>query len=330
MPDSVTARLTNLAIGLVFAIGIAPALTCMAAESYPARPVRMLIGFPPASSSDVVGRVIANKLSESFGRPVVFDNRPGAGGNIAAELVSQAVPDGYTVLYANTGIAVARTAYTKLNYDVLRDLVPIGEAAAGPHVLIINNSIPAQSLKEFIAVVKSKPRALNVASTGAGNSDHFAYELFRSITGAEMVHVPYKGGAQAGLDVISGQIAAYFGGMGASLPLARAGKVRALAVTSGKRTTIAPDIPTMIEAGVPGYEHLLWNAVFAPAATPKSIIARFDAELAKAVNAPDVRERLVAIGVEPASRSSEEMARYLKSEIDKYGKIVRAIGLKID
>ncbi len=306
------------------------AASLVLAQSYPTRPVRMLIGFPPASSSDVVGRVVANKLSERFGRPVVFDNRPGAGGNIAAELVAKAAPDGYTVLYANTGIAVAHTAYSKLNYDVLRDLVPVGEAAAGPHLLIVNPSLPVQSVKEFVAFVKSKPGALNVASTGAGNSDHFAYELFRSITGAEMVHVPYKGGAQAGLDVISGQIAAYFGGMGSALPLARAGKVRALAVTSGERTTIAPDIPTMVEAGVPGYEHLLWNAVFAPAGTPKNVIARLDAELAKAVNAPDVRERFTAIGVEPASKTAEEMAHYLKTEIDKYGKIVRAIGLKID
>jgi tripartite-type tricarboxylate transporter receptor subunit TctC len=150
------------------------------------------------------------------------------------------------------------------------------------------------------------------------------------MTGAEMVHVPYKGGAQAGLDVISGQIAAYFGGMGAALPLARAGRVRALAVTSAKRTQIAPDIPTMVEAGVPGYEHMLWNAVFAPAGTPRNIVARFDAGLAQAVNAPDVRERFTAIGVEPASKGSQEMTRYLKSEADKYGKIVRAIGLKID
>jgi tripartite-type tricarboxylate transporter receptor subunit TctC len=307
---------------------VAPA--CAAADSYPTKPVRMLIGFPAGSSSDIVGRVVATKLSESLGRAVVFDNRPGAGGNIAAELVAKAAPDGYTVLYANTGIAVAHSAYQKLNYDVFRDLVPIGEAAAGPHILIINNALPAQSLKEFIALVKSKPRALNVASTGAGNSDHFAYELFRSMTGAEMVHVPYKGGAQAGLDVISGQIAAYFGGMGAALPLARAGRVRALAVTSAKRTQIAPDIPTMVEAGVPGYEHMLWNAVFAPAGTPKNVVVRLDAELAKAVNAPDVRERFTAIGVEPASKSSQEMTRYLKNEADKYGKIVRAIGLKID
>jgi tripartite-type tricarboxylate transporter receptor subunit TctC len=300
------------------------------AQSYPARPIRMLVGFPAGSSSDIVGRVVATKLSDGFGRAVVFDNRPGAGGNIAAELVAKAAPDGYTVLYANTGIAVAHTAYEKLGYDVFRDLAPIGEAAAGPHLLIVNASLPVQSVKDFIALAKSKPRALNVASTGSGNSDHFAYELFRSMTGAELVHVPYKGGAQAGLDVISGAMAAYFGGMGAALPLARAGKVKALAVTSARRTAIAPDIPTMSEAGVPGYEHLLWNAVFAPAATPKNIIARFDTELRKAVDAPDVRERFAAIGVEPASKSSEEMTRYLKSEVDKYGKIVRAIGLKID
>jgi tripartite-type tricarboxylate transporter receptor subunit TctC len=312
------------------ALGAALASGAVLPQAYPARPVRMLIGFPAGSSSDIVGRVVATKLSEGFGRTVVFDNRPGAGGNIAAELVAKAAPDGYTVLYANTGIAVAHSAYQKLNYDVFRDLVPIGEAAAGPHILIINNALPAQTLKEFIALVKSKPRALNVASTGAGNSDHFAYELFRSMTGAEMVHVPYKGGAQAGLDVISGQIGAYFGGMGAALPLARAGKVRALAVTSAKRTQIASDIPTMVEAGVPGYEHLLWNAVFAPAGTPTNVIARFDAELSKAVSAPDVRERFTAIGVEPASKSAAEMTRYLKSEADKYGKIVRAIGLKID
>jgi tripartite-type tricarboxylate transporter receptor subunit TctC len=300
------------------------------AQTYPTRPIRMLIGFPAGSSSDIVGRVVATKLSDGFGRAVVFDNRPGAGGNIAAELVAKAAPDGYTVLYANTGIAVAHTAYEKLGYDVFRDLTPIGEAAAGPHILIVTASLPVQSVKDLIALAKAKPRALNVASTGAGNSDHFAYELFRSMTGAEMVHVPYKGGAQAGLDVISGQVAAYFGGMGAALPLARAGKVKALAVTSARRTAIAPDIPTMVEAGVPGYEHLLWNALFAPAGTPKNIIARFDTELAKAVSAPDVRERFAAIGVEPASKSADEMTRYLKSEVDKYGKIVRAIGLKID
>jgi tripartite-type tricarboxylate transporter receptor subunit TctC len=301
-----------------------------AAQSYPAKPVRMIIGFPAGSSSDVVGRVVANKLTDSLGRAVVFENRPGAGGNIAAEVVAKSAPDGYTTLYANTGIAVAVSAYEKLAYDLARDLVPVGQAAAGPHILIVHPSLPVKSVKELIALAKSKPRALNVASSGSGNSDHFAYELFRSMTGAEMVHVPYKGGGQASVDVMSGQMAAYFSGMAAGLPIARAGRVRALAVTGARRTPIAPDIPTMIEAGVPGYEHLLWNAVFVPAATPKDVIAKLDGELAKAVNAPEVRERFVALGVEPQSRNSDEMTRYLKTEVDKYAKIVKAIGLKID
>jgi tripartite-type tricarboxylate transporter receptor subunit TctC len=300
------------------------------AQAYPNRPVHLLIGFPGGSSSDVVGRVVAAKLAEGLGQAVVFENRPGAGANIAAEVVAKAPPDGYTALYANTGIAVAVSAYDKLGYDVLRDLVPVGQAAAGPHLLIVNPSLPVRSVQDLIALAKAKPRALNVASSGSGNSDHFAYELFRSMTGAEMVHVPYKGGGQATVDVISGQVAAYFSGMAGGLPHVRTGKVRALAVTTGRRSPIAPDIPTMAEAGVPGYEHVLWNAIFVPAATPKDIIARLDAELVKAVNVPEVRERLAALGVEPYSRTSGEMAIYLRSEIDKYGKIVRAIGLKID
>ena len=299
-------------------------------QAYPVKSVRMIIGFPAGSSSDVVGRIVAQKLGEGLGQTVVFENRPGAGANIAAEAVAKSPPDGYTTLYANTGIAVAHSAYQKLGYDVLRDLTPVGQAAAGPHILIVNPSLPVKSIKELIALAKAKPREMNVASSGAGNSDHFAYELFRSMTGAEMTHVAYKGGGQATVDVISGQMAAYFSGMAQGLPHIRTGRVKALAVTGGKRSASAPDVPTMVEAGVPGYEHVLWNAVLVPAATPKDIVARLDAELVKAVSLPDVRERFAAIGVEPQARSSAQMAAYLKSEIDKYGKIVRAIGLKID
>lgn len=299
-------------------------------QAYPTKPVRMIIGFPAGSSSDVVGRVVAQKMSEGLGQSVVFENRPGAGANIAAEVVAKSPPDGYTTLYANTGIAVAISAYPKLGYDVTRDLAPVGQAAAGPHLLIINPALPVKSVKELIALAKARPREMNVASSGAGNSDHFAYELFRAMTGAEMTHVAYKGGGQATIDLISGQMAAYFSGMAQALPHVRAGRVRALAVTSGKRSSIAPELPTMIEAGVPGYEHLLWNAVFVPAATPKDVVARLDAELAKAVSAAEVRERFATLGVEPAGKTAAQMAAYLKSEIEKYGKIVRAIGLKIE
>ena len=299
-------------------------------QAYPVKSVRMIIGFPAGSTSDVVGRIIAQKLSEGLGQAVVFENRPGAGANIAAEVVAKSAPDGYTALYANTGIAVAISTYAKLSYNVLRDFAAVGQTAAGPHLLIINPALPVKSVKDLIALAKSRPREMNVASTGAGNSDHFAYELFRSMTGAEMTHVAYKGGGQATVDVISGQMSAYFAGMPVALPHVRSGRVRALAVTTGKRSAIAPELPTMVEAGVAGYEHVLWNAVLVPAATPKEAIARLDAELVKAVNQPEVRERLMAVGVEPQSRTAEQMTVYLKSEIDKYGKIVRAIGLKID
>jgi tripartite-type tricarboxylate transporter receptor subunit TctC len=172
--------------------------------------VRMIVGFPAGSSSDVVGRIVAQKLGDGLGHSVVFENRPGAGGNIAAEGVAKLPPDGYTTLYANTGIAVAYSAYQKLAYDVLRDLVPVGQAAAGPHMLIVNPALPVKSVKDLIALAKARPREMNVASSGAGNSDHFAYELFRSMTGAEMTHIAYKGGVQATVDIISGQMAAYF------------------------------------------------------------------------------------------------------------------------
>ncbi len=203
----IKSALTLPARGLGVAIAAAPHAAL--AQAFPSKSVRMIIGFPAGSSSDVVGRLVAQKMTEGLGHTVLFENRPGAGGNIGAEVVAKSPPDGYTLHYANTGIAVAVSAYEKLGYDALRDFVPVGQAVAGPHLLIVNLSLPVQSVKDLIALAKSKPRGLNVASSGSGNSDHFAYELFRSITGAEMVHVPYKGGGQATVDVISGQMAAY-------------------------------------------------------------------------------------------------------------------------
>jgi tripartite-type tricarboxylate transporter receptor subunit TctC len=314
----------------IAATAVALSPVAVLAQAFPAKPVRMVIGFPAGSSSDVVGRLVAQKMSEGLGQQVIFENRPGAGGNIGAEFIAKSPADGYSLLYANTGLAVAVSAYEKLSYDAIRDLAPVGQAVAGPHLLIVNLALPVQSVKDLIALAKVKPRGYNVASSGNGNSDHFAYELFRSITGAEMVHVPYKGGGQASVDVIAGQMACYFSGMAAGLPLVRAAKVKGLAVTTAQRSQIAPDIPTMIEAGVPGYEHVLWNAVLAPAGTPKNVVAKLDAELGKAVNAPELRERFATLGVEPFSRTSEQMAVYLKAEVDKYGRIVRAIGLKIE
>lgn len=297
---------------------------------YPSRPVRLLVGFTAGSSTDTVGRVVAQKLGEGLGQQVIVDNRPGAGGNIAAEACAKAAPDGYTAYIANTGVAIHISAYSKLGYNVVKDLLAVGQVAASPHLLIIAPSLPVKNLKDLIALAKARPGQLNFASTGAGNSDHFAGELFKSMTGTDMVHVPYKGGPQASADVSQGQIAAYFGGMPVGMPLAKIGKVRAIAVTSAQRNPSAPEIPTVAESGVPGYEHVLWNVIMVPSATPAAIVARLESEVAKVAKSPDLAERFAAMGAVPYSRSSADTQAYIRSEIDKYAKVVKAIGLRID
>ena len=302
----------RLARGLLVVI-VAAVPGAVVAQAFPNKQLRMIIGFPAGSSSDVVGRLVAQKMSEGLGQQLVFENRPGAGGNIGAEAVAKSPADGYTLLSANTGLAVAVSAYEKLGYDVSRDFVAVGQAVAGPHLLIVNMALPVQSVKDLIVLAKAKPRGYNVASSGNGNSDHFAYELFRSMTGAEMVHVPYKGGGQATIDVISGQMAAYFSGMAGGLPHVRSGKVRGLAVTTAQRSQIAPDIPTMIEAGVPGYEHALWMraAVLAAdaSAAPPSVDAPVgDLEAGEAqhatLRAPDNARRARLFDVVEAARKA--------------------------
>lgn len=297
---------------------------------YPSRAVRLLVGFTPGSSTDTVGRLVAQKLGEGLGQQVIVDNRPGAGGNIAADACAKAAPDGYTAYIANTGVAIHISAYAKLSYNVTRDLLAVGQVAASPHLLIIAPSLPVKNVKDLVALARSRPGQLNFASTGAGNSDHFAGELFKSMTGIDMVHVPYKGGPQASADVSQGQIAVYFGGMPVGMPLAKIGKVRALAVTSAQRNPSAPDIPTMAEAGVPGYEHVLWNVIMVPSQTPAPIVARLESEVAKVARSPDLAEKFAVMGAVPYTRGSADTQAYIRSEIEKYAKVVKAIGLRID
>ena len=300
------------------------------AQGYPGRPIRILVGFTPGGTTDVIARIVAQKMAESLGASVVIDNRPGAGANIAAELAAKSPPDGYTALAVNPGLAISATLYAKLGYNALRDLAPVARIADSSHLLIVHPSLPARSVKELIALAKGKPGVLTFSSAGVGNADHFAGELFKSLAGVNMVHVPYKGGAQAAQDTVTGEVSMYFSGILVGLPLAKAGRVRALAVATAVRSPIAPDIPTIAEAGLPGYEMALWNALFVPAATPRDIVTRLNAEILKALKAPDVRERLAGVGAVSTAGTPEELGSYFRSEVEKFGRIVRATGLKID
>jgi tripartite-type tricarboxylate transporter receptor subunit TctC len=303
---------------------------CAWAQGYPAKPVRVVVGFSAGSTTDLIGRVLAAKMGDGLGQPVVVDNRPGAGANIAAELVSKAPPDGYMVLLANAGIATGATAYVKLNFNALRDFAPVSQVSATPHILVTHPSLPPKSVKELIAFTRAHPGALNFGSTGHGNSDHLAAELFSYMTGLKMVHVTYKGGPLVLNDLLTGQIAMYFAGVPVALPFVKAGRVRALGVTGATRAAVLPEVPTIAEAGVPGYEHILWGMLLVPAATPKDIVARLNREAVKTLEAADVRERYAGMGVEPAPSTPERAAAYLKSETEKYAKVVTAIGLRID
>jgi tripartite-type tricarboxylate transporter receptor subunit TctC len=300
------------------------------AQGYPAKPVRIVVGFSAGSTTDLIGRVLAAKLGDGLGQPAVLDNRPGAGANIAAELVSKAPPDGYTVLLANAGIATGATAYVKLNFNALRDFAAVSQVSATPHILVTHPSLPAKSVKELIAFTRARPGELNYASTGHGNSDHLAAELFSYMTGLKMVHVTYKGGPLAINDLLTGQIAMYFAGVPVALPFVKAGRIRALAVTGAKRAGVLPEVPTVAEAGVAGYEHVLWGMLLVPAATPRDVVARLNREAVKALEAADVRERYAGMGVEPAPSTPERAVAYLRSETEKYAKVVKAIGLRIE
>ena len=317
-------------IGFLLCAGCAMSAACAWAQVYPAKPVRVVVGFSAGSTTDLIGRVLAAKLGDGLGQPVVVDNRPGAGANIAAELVSKAPPDGYTVLLANAGIATGATAYVKLNFNALRDFAPVSQVSATPHILVTHPSLPPKTVKELVAFTRARPGELNFASTGHGNSDHLAAELFSYMTGLKMVHVTYKGGPLALNDLITGQIEMYFAGVPVALPLVNAGRVRALGVTGAKRAAVLPDVPTVAEAGVPGYEHILWGMLLVPAVTPKDIVARLNREAVKVLEAADVRERYAGMGVEPAPSTPERAAAYLRSETEKYAKVVKAIGLRIE
>jgi tripartite-type tricarboxylate transporter receptor subunit TctC len=305
-------------------------VTATAQESYPSRPVRFILPFPPGGGTDILGRLIAERLAASLGQPVVTENRGGAGGNVGAEAAARSSPDGYTIVLCAPSLAISPSLYSKLNYDPVKDFAPVSLVATVPNVMITHPSVPAQTLQEFIAHARARPGAMNFGSGGNGTSNHLAGELFNIVTGAKLVHIPYKGVNLAMQDVLSGQIHLVVIGIPAAAPHIRAGRLRALAVITPQRTAALPEVPTVAEAGLKDFEVTTWYGVLAPAGTPRAVIARLNGELVKIMHAPDVKERLAATGTDPRTSTPEEFAAYLKQEIAKWGEVVRKANLKAD
>ena len=313
-------------LALLFICGLA------SAQDYPSKPVRMVVGFPPGGGTDVVARILSPRLSELLGQPIVIDNRPGATGTVAAGQVAKSAPDGYTIMMGHVSVnAIAPSLFANLPYDVNRDFAPIALAAAVPHLVVVHPSLPVATLKELVAYLKTQPGKLTFPSAGNGSMPHLAGEVFQSLAGVKLVHVPYKGTGQSMQDLLGGQHLVAFDTMPASAPHVRSGKLRAVAVSTAQRVPSFPDVPTAEEAGVPGYVVITWYGVFAPAGTPGAIIKRLHSEMVKAMQTPDVRAKLEGIGADGSvSRSPEEFAALVRADTARYAKIVKDIGLRID
>ena len=299
-------------------------------QPYPSRTVRVVLPFPAGGGSDLIGRLVVQKLSGALGQPVVVDNRAGASGNIAAELVAKAPPDGYTLLFGNSSLSISPAVYQKLNYSPTQDLMPISMASSYPFALAVHPSLPVRSVKELVALAKAKPEQLAYASAGAGTMSHMAMELLRLKTGTRVQHLAYKGAAPASVSLISGESQLAFLVMPVAQVQIKAGKLRGLGVAAPTRSTAAPDMPTMQEAGVEGHIALQWNGFFAPAKTPQPIIERLHQEVAKAVHLPDVKERFEAEGATPAGTSPAEFAAFYRAEAAKWAEVAKRSGTRLD
>ena len=308
---------------------------CMAAvafaQPYPNHAIRLVVPFPAGGTTDILARAAAQKLTEALGQSVVVDNRPGAGGNIGAELVAKAAPDGYTLLMGTVGThAINPSLYAKMPYDHIKDFVPIILVAGVPNVLVVNPSLPIHSVADLIKLAKAKPGTINFASSGSGTSIHLSGELFKTMAGVDMTHVPYKGSAPALTDVMGGQVQIMFDNLPSSLALIKSGKLRAVAVTSLQRAPALPDVPTIAESGLPGFEASSWFGILAPAGTPAPIVAKINAEVNKWLQSPEAKEQLLAQGAAAAGGSPEQFVAHIRAETDKWAKVVKASGAKVD
>ena len=311
-------------------VAVGAPLRGLAADKYPTKPVRMIVAVPPGGPADILARLVGPSLTEALGQTVVIDNRPGANGNIAYEMAARAAPDGYTFVLAAAGVVINPSLYREVRYDPLRDFAAITQGISVPNILVVHPSVPAHSVSELIALAKSRAGKLTFASAGNGTSGHLALELFKQRTGMDAIHVPYKGGGPALAEVLAGQVQALFSLALAATPQMKAGRVRALAITSGKRSTMAPELPTVAESGLPGYEVVGWFGWLAPVKMPREIVLRLNAEIVKALKAPDVRERLLSQGSEPVGDSPQAFGAFIRSERDKWAGVIQRAGIKMD
>ncbi len=318
-------------ISLMAALLLAASSTTAHAQAWPSKPIKYIVPFAAGGTTDILARTISEKLSIALGQPVVVENKPGAGGGLGAAETAKAAPDGYTIMGGTISThAINATLYSKLPYDPVKDFVPITLIARVPNMLVVNNDVPAKNVAELIVVMKASPGKWNFASSGNGTSQHLSGELFKGLAGVDMQHVPYKGSPPALADVMGGQVSMTFDNITTAWPLAKGGKLRALAVTTAKRSPVAPEVPTLAESGLPGYEIGSWQGVFAPAGTPPDVVKRLNTEIVKIINTPEVQKKLLDLGAEPVANSSEEFTAFVKTEVVKWGEVVKKSGARVD
>ncbi len=315
----------------IFLIALAGITTNALAQGYPTKPLRLIVPFAAGGTGDVLGRLLAAKLSDGLGQPVVVDFKPGAGTTLGTDYVAKSPPDGYTLLFsASTTMSINASLYAKLPYDTLKDLMPVSMLAAIPNMLVAGHSLAANTVPELIALAKASPGKLNYASPGSGTTPHLAGELFKMAAGINMVHIPYKGAGPAIVDVLGGHVPMLFDNIPSVQPQVTSGKMKAIGVTSAKRSPAMPNVPTFAEAGLAGFEANSWWAILAPAGTPKDIIGRLNAEVVNALNDPGLRERFLGLGADPAPSTPEEAAAHIRAEVAKWAGIVKASGARVD
>jgi len=317
------ARIFVLAFGVLVAAVAWP-------QQYPSKSIRLILPFPPGGGTDTVGRILALKLSDQLGQQVIVENRPGGGANIGVEVAAKSAPDGYTLLIPTITNAIGQTLYTRLSFDLVKDFAHISLLATTPLILVVHPSVPVRTVKEFTAFVKGRPGQLSYSSSGSGSAAHLAGELFSSMTGTKMVHVPYKGGGPSMIALVGGEVSLCFATMPSAIVYVRNGRLRGIAVSTAKRSPTAPEVPTIAEAGVPGYDAGSWYGLVAPAGTSKEIVARLNTEAARALKQPDLKKTFDTAGLEILPSTPEEYEAFTRSEVAKWGKVVKTVGLKAD